>query len=132
MGGDLIPMLVAPATAHFYDFADNDVPGATDRDRGYWRDVGTLDSYYHANMDLVSVHPVFNLYNRRVADLHRRIPAAAGQVRLRGRLAAPAGRWTRSWAPGSSSPAAPARRSVLSPGVLIESRSGRRGLGHHE
>ena len=36
-----------------------------DRDRGYWRDVGTLDSYYDAHMDLVSVHPVFNLYNRQ-------------------------------------------------------------------
>ena len=47
-----------------YDFAQNIVPGATERDRGYWRDVGTLDSYYDANMDLVSVHPVFNLYNR--------------------------------------------------------------------
>ena len=41
------------------------MPGATERDRGYWRDVGTLDSYYDANMDLVSVHPVFNLYNRQ-------------------------------------------------------------------
>jgi glucose-1-phosphate adenylyltransferase len=46
-----------------YDFAHNQVPGATDRDRGYWRDVGTLDAYYDASMDLVSVHPVFNLYN---------------------------------------------------------------------
>jgi glucose-1-phosphate adenylyltransferase len=48
-----------------YDFAENEVPGATDRDRGYWRDVGTLDSYHDAHMDLVSVHPIFNLYNRR-------------------------------------------------------------------
>ncbi|MBU3748612.1 MAG: glucose-1-phosphate adenylyltransferase, partial [Burkholderiaceae bacterium] len=47
------------------DFATNEVPGATDRDRGYWRDVGTLDSYHDAHMDLVSVHPIFNLYNRR-------------------------------------------------------------------
>jgi glucose-1-phosphate adenylyltransferase len=48
-----------------YDFATNQVPGATDRDRAYWRDVGTLDAYYDANMDLISVHPVFNLYNRQ-------------------------------------------------------------------
>ena len=41
----------------------NEVPGATDRDRGYWRDVGTLDAYYDAHMDLISVHPIFNLYN---------------------------------------------------------------------
>ena len=64
MGGNLIPMMVEQGTAEVYDFADNDVPGASDRDRGYWRDVGTLDSYYDAHMDLVSVHPVFNLYNR--------------------------------------------------------------------
>jgi glucose-1-phosphate adenylyltransferase len=64
MGGDLIPMLVDGGEAAVYDFADNVVPGATDRDRGYWRDVGTLDTYYDAHMDLVSVHPVFNLYNQ--------------------------------------------------------------------
>ena len=48
-----------------YDFTENHVSGASERDHGYWRDVGTLDSYYQAHMDLVSVHPVFNLYNRR-------------------------------------------------------------------
>jgi len=64
MGGDIIPMLVERGEAAVYDFADNVVPGATARDRGYWRDVGTLDAYYDAHMDLVSVHPVFNLYNR--------------------------------------------------------------------
>ncbi|PPK70140.1 glucose-1-phosphate adenylyltransferase [Actinokineospora auranticolor] len=64
MGGDIIPMLVDQGTAHVYDFADNLVPGETERDRGYWRDVGTLDAYYDAHMDLVSVHPVFNLYNQ--------------------------------------------------------------------
>jgi glucose-1-phosphate adenylyltransferase len=63
MGGDIIPMLVERGEAAVYDFADNVVPGATERDKGYWRDVGTLDAYYEAHMDLVSVHPVFNLYN---------------------------------------------------------------------
>jgi glucose-1-phosphate adenylyltransferase len=63
MGGDIIPMLVERGEAGVYDFRDNDVPGSTDRDRGYWRDVGTLDSYYEAHMDLISVLPVFNLYN---------------------------------------------------------------------
>ncbi|WP_053739391.1 glucose-1-phosphate adenylyltransferase [Nocardia sp. NRRL S-836] len=63
MGGDIIPMLVDRGKAHVYDFQDNVVPGATDRDRGYWRDVGTIDAYYDAHMDLVSVHPIFNLYN---------------------------------------------------------------------
>src|SRR5918994_760233 len=64
VGGSIIPMMTENGSARVYDFADNDVPGATDRDRGYWRDVGTMDSYYDAHMDLVNVHPVFNLYNR--------------------------------------------------------------------
>ena len=46
-----------------YDYKDNDVPGSNDRDRGYWRDVGTMGSYYAAHMDLVAPLPVFNLYN---------------------------------------------------------------------
>ncbi|TWP49264.1 glucose-1-phosphate adenylyltransferase [Lentzea tibetensis] len=64
MGGDIIPMLVDQGEAHVYDFKDNVVPGATERDQGYWRDVGTIDAYYDAHMDLVSVHPIFNLYNQ--------------------------------------------------------------------
>jgi glucose-1-phosphate adenylyltransferase len=65
MGGNIIPMMVDRGEAHVYDFANNDVPGATDRDRGYWRDVGTLESYYEAHKDLVSLSPVFNLYNNK-------------------------------------------------------------------
>ncbi len=65
MGGNIIPMMVQKRGAAVYDFNENVVPGSTDRDRGYWRDVGTLDSYYDAHMDLVSVNPVFNLYNRQ-------------------------------------------------------------------
>jgi glucose-1-phosphate adenylyltransferase len=65
MGGDIIPTMVANGLAQVYDFATNEVPGATERDRGYWRDVGTLDSYFDAHMDLCHVHPVFNLYNER-------------------------------------------------------------------
>ncbi len=63
LGGNIIPALVAQNDAQVYDFAANEVPGATDRDRGYWRDVGTLDAYYDAHMDLISVHPIFNMYN---------------------------------------------------------------------
>jgi glucose-1-phosphate adenylyltransferase len=65
VGGDIIPMLVASGDAMVYDFVRNDVPGAEERERGYWRDVGTLDSYYDAHMDLVSPSPAFNLYNKR-------------------------------------------------------------------
>ena len=63
MGGDIVPAFVDQGEGWVYDFKDNDIPGAVDRDRGYWRDVGTIDSYYDAHMDLISIHPVFNLYN---------------------------------------------------------------------
>jgi glucose-1-phosphate adenylyltransferase len=65
IGGNIIPMLVANGSAHAYNFALNKVPGATERDAGYWRDVGTLESYFEAQMDLCAVEPVFNLYNDR-------------------------------------------------------------------
>ena len=64
LGGNIIPMLTANGSAKVYDFANNVVPGETERDKGYWRDVGSIDAYYDAHMDLVSIHPVFNLYNR--------------------------------------------------------------------
>jgi glucose-1-phosphate adenylyltransferase len=63
MGRDIIPMLVRQRLAEVYDFLDNEVPGASPGDAGYWRDVGTLDSYFDAHMDLCAVQPVFNLYN---------------------------------------------------------------------
>jgi glucose-1-phosphate adenylyltransferase len=63
MGGDIVPDFVSRGEAGVYDFKDNDVPGSTDRDRDYWRDVGTIGSYFDSHMDLISVHPVFNLYN---------------------------------------------------------------------
>jgi glucose-1-phosphate adenylyltransferase len=65
MGGNIIPMLVEESAAYVYDFDDNEVPGASDRDRGYWRDVGSIDTFHDAHMDLVAVHPIFNLYNRQ-------------------------------------------------------------------
>jgi glucose-1-phosphate adenylyltransferase len=65
MGGDILPMLVSAGRAQAYNFLKNQVPGAEPRDAGYWRDVGTLDSYFEAHMDLCAVHPVFNLYNDR-------------------------------------------------------------------
>ena len=65
MGGDVIPRLVREGAAHVYDFLQNKVPGADARDQGYWREVGTIDSYFDAHMDLCAVHPVFSLYNSR-------------------------------------------------------------------
>ena len=63
MGGDIVPMLVEAGRAHVYNFSDNTVRGATVRDHGYWRDVGTLDAYYDLHLDLLSGQPRFNLFN---------------------------------------------------------------------
>ena len=63
MGGSIVPWFVNRGAAGVYDFKDNDVPGSSERDRDYWRDVGTVDAFYEAHQDLISVSPVFNLYN---------------------------------------------------------------------
>ncbi len=78
MGTNIMPMMVKKGCAHVYDFADNDVPGAELRDHGYWRDVGTIDAYYDSHMDLVAVHPIFNLYNRQwpIFTHHPQLPPA--------------------------------------------------------
>jgi len=63
-GKHVIPMMLANDDRVFaYNFNDNVIPGMKTEERGYWRDVGTLDSYYEANMDLVNVSPQLNLYN---------------------------------------------------------------------
>jgi glucose-1-phosphate adenylyltransferase len=64
MGGDIVPYFVGRGEAGVYDFTRNVVPGSTERDRYYWRDVGTIDSFFDAHMDLVSALPVFSLYNQ--------------------------------------------------------------------
>jgi glucose-1-phosphate adenylyltransferase len=63
VGRDLIPMLVAYGSAQVYDFTANEIPGAEPAGAAYWRDVGTLDSYYDAHIDLCAVDPAFDLYN---------------------------------------------------------------------
>ena len=78
MGGNIIPMFVSRGDAQVYDFNENIVPGTTERDHAYWRDVGSLDAYYDAHMDLISVHPIFNLYNQKwpIYTSHRPLPPA--------------------------------------------------------
>jgi glucose-1-phosphate adenylyltransferase len=119
MGGDVVPRFVETGEAHFYDFSANEVPGCTALERGYWRDVGTLDSYYDASMDLVQVQPVFNLYNadwpiftnppqlppaKFVFEEGRRMGAAYNSIVSGGAIIS-----------GST-----VRRSVISPGVVVE------------
>ncbi len=78
MGGDIIPRMVERGDAAVYDFRSNVVPGSTARDLDYWRDVGTVDSYHEAHMDLVCVEPVFNLYNTDwpIFTSHPQLPGA--------------------------------------------------------
>jgi glucose-1-phosphate adenylyltransferase len=120
MGGNIIPMLVDSGSAQVYDFTANDVPGATDRDRGYWRDVGTLDAFYDAHMDLISVFPVFNLYNMEwpILTMPEPLPPAKFVFADDGRT----GRALDSMVcAGVIISGASVNRSVLSPGVYVHS-----------
>ena len=64
-GRDILPALVKRSEVYAYDFADNKIPGEPPENAAYWRDVGTIDAYYEANMDLRAVAPALNLYNRQ-------------------------------------------------------------------
>lgn len=63
-GRDILPSLVGRSELYAYDFQTNKIPGDPPNVQAYWRDVGTIDAYYEANMDLRSVSPELNLYNR--------------------------------------------------------------------
>ena len=64
-GKSIIPKMVEDYRVYVYDFSQNRVPGEPTESLGYWMDVGTLQNYFEANMDLVSVSPVFNFYNKQ-------------------------------------------------------------------
>lgn len=64
-GRDIIPRMVASGSrVHVYDFHTNKVPGEDEGMGSYWRDIGTTDAYWAAQMDLVSIQPAFNFYNQ--------------------------------------------------------------------
>ena len=100
-GKDVIPPALGGARVVAYDFRD-----LNDKQARYWRDVGTMDAYYEANMDLVAVTPEFNLYDHnwpmRTRVVQRRRPNSC----LRRRAAAWASPWIRWSRPGASSRAA--------------------------
>lgn len=78
-GRDIIPKLVADGARVFvYDFAQNKVPGEAEGMEPYWRDVGTIDSYFAANMELRARVPALDLYNRawRIRSAQRDYPPA--------------------------------------------------------
>jgi glucose-1-phosphate adenylyltransferase len=122
MGGNIVPMLVESGAAHVYDFSRNVVPGESERDHGYWRDVGTLDAYYDAHMDLISVDPVFNLYNMQwpILTYHEALPPAKFVFDEDGRRGQALDSMVGA---GVVISGAIARRSVLSPGVHLHSYS---------
>ena len=64
-GGNMLPEMVREHPIYAYDFLSNVVPGEAPERRGYWKDVGTIEAYYDANMDLRSSSPSVNLYNHR-------------------------------------------------------------------
>ena len=120
MGGDIVPLLVGQGGAQVYDFQANRVPGDDPAAERYWRDVGTLDSYYEAHMDLCTLVPAFNLYNDRwpilthvpshppakfVHDEGDRVGRAINSVVANGVIVS----------------GADVRESVLSPGVRVHS-----------
>ena len=127
MGGNIIPMLVERGEANVYDFPDNDVPGSTDRDRGYWRDVGTLDSFYEAHMDLIAIQPIFNLYNYEWPIFtNQPWPPAKFVHGFHDRAA---GRSSSMVSPGAVISGSLVEHSVVSPNVRVHSWAHVAGLG---
>jgi glucose-1-phosphate adenylyltransferase len=122
IGGDIVPMMVAKGEGAVYDFKRNEVPGATKRDRDYWRDVGTLQSYHDAHMDLISYEPEFNLYNFEwpIYTWIPSLPPAKFVHESEGRI----GRAVDSMVcAGAIISGGDVRRSVISPGVRVNSYS---------
>jgi glucose-1-phosphate adenylyltransferase len=114
MGGNIIPAFVDAGQAQVYDFTMNAVPGATEKDRSYWRDVGTIDAYHEAHMDLVSVVPEFNLYNRKWPIWTTQIQVPGAKFTLRGTAE------DSIVGAGCIISGGDVDRSVLSPSVLVE------------
>jgi len=122
LGRNIIPLLARRSDAQVYDFARNDVPGATERHRGYWRDVGTLDAYHQASMDLVAVEPMFNLHNLEWPILTRSetLPPAKFVFDEPGRRGQAIDSLVCA---GVIVSGGVVRRSILSPGVFIHSHA---------
>lgn len=114
MGGNIIPDFVAKGRAQVYDFTQNNVAGSTDKDRNYWRDVGTLEAYHAAQMDLVSVEPEFNLYNRKWPIWTSQAQLPGAKFTLRGTAE------DSIVSSGCIISGGDVDRSVLSPNVLVD------------
>ncbi|HVY10674.1 MAG TPA: glucose-1-phosphate adenylyltransferase [Mycobacteriales bacterium] len=122
LGGDVIPALVATGEVGVYDFASNVIPGATERDAAYWRDVGSIEAYHDAHMDLVSARPAFNLWNDKwpILTATPPLPPAKFVYDEPGRIGSAIESLV---SPGCVVSGARVRRSVLSPKVDIHTGS---------
>jgi glucose-1-phosphate adenylyltransferase len=119
IGGDVIPALTADGVARVYDFSTNDIPGQGEGERGYWRDVGTLDAYYETNMDLIAPVPVFNLYNNAWPVLTHQPPLPPAKV-SRGGGGEPAAVDASLLCQGSIISGAQIERSIIGPGCYVD------------
>jgi glucose-1-phosphate adenylyltransferase len=113
-GRDILPALVGRAPMYAYDFQTNEIPGDPATQEPYWRDVGTIDAYYAASMDLRSATPALNLYNRQ------------WPLRTAGYFDAPAKFiFDESGRPGTASDSIISGGSILSGGTVRNSVIGR-------
>ncbi len=120
MGGDIVPYFVNQGQGAVYDYKDNVVPGSTERDAGYWRDVGTMGSYYAAHMDVISPLPVFNLYNFSWPIYTSYGPQPPAKV-VHGQDGSAATIEDAVLSPGSVVSGGSVVRSVISPAVVVGS-----------
>jgi glucose-1-phosphate adenylyltransferase len=122
LGGNIIPDLVERGQACVWDFANSRIQGASERDLAYWRDVGTLDAYYDAHMDLISVDPMFNLYNEDwpILTWPEQLPPAKFVFEEEGRVGSAMNSMVCAGVVVSGSTV---RRSILSPGVHVHSHA---------
>jgi glucose-1-phosphate adenylyltransferase len=119
LGGNVIPALTAKGEARFYDFATNEVAGQTAHGRGYWRDVGTLDAYYAANMDLIAPNPEFDLYNMDWPVYTNSLPLPPAKL-VRGPSWSPGHAEASLLSQGSIVSGGHVERSIVSPGVYVD------------
>ena len=118
-GKNIIPQMIPTARVFGYQFQDKNR-----KDKAYWRDVGTLDAYYQANMDLIEVDPVLNLYDRDwpIRTYHPQLPPPKFVFSEVGGNAARRGEAHDSMiCPGCIISGGHVRRSIFSPNVRVNS-----------
>ena len=122
IGGDVIPHLTAAGTARMYDFSRNVINGQAEHERGYWRDVGTLDAYYDANMDLLRPMPPFSLYNERWPVYSHQLPLPPAKL-ARGADGSGARVGNSLLCAGSIVSGGLVDTSILGPGVFVDANA---------